>query len=55
MRSLGGVEPEELEVARGAVGELLLHRARHVVTENRRVLEAVKALEAGDAERDVGS
>jgi galactokinase len=51
VRSLRDVETEELEAARGALDELLLRRARHVVSENRRVREAVRALEAGDAER----
>jgi galactokinase len=51
VKSLRDVEPSDLESARGALDELLLRRARHVVTENQRVLEAVKALAAGDLER----
>lgn len=51
VKSLRDVDPEDLEVASGALSELLLKRARHVVTENQRVLEAVRALEGGDLER----
>jgi galactokinase len=51
VKSLRDVEPADLESARSALDELLLRRARHVVTENQRVLEAVKALAAGDLER----
>jgi galactokinase len=51
VKSLREVEPADLESARSALDELLLRRARHVVTENQRVLEAVKALAAGDLER----
>ncbi len=51
VKSLREVDPEDLKVATEALGELLLRRARHVVTENQRVLEAVKALEQGDLER----
>jgi galactokinase len=51
VNSLRDVEPEDLETARGALSEILLRRARHVVTENHRVLEAVKVLAEGDLER----
>ncbi len=51
VKSLREVEPEDLETARDALGELLLRRARHVVMENQRVLEAVKVLEQKDVER----
>jgi galactokinase len=51
VKSLRDVEPANLESARSALDELLLRRARHVVTENQRVLEAVEVLEAGDLER----
>ncbi|MGH9453407.1 MAG: galactokinase [Terriglobia bacterium] len=50
IQSLRDVDPEELENARHTLTEVLLKRARHVVTENQRVLRAVKALEAGDLE-----
>ncbi len=51
VKSLRDIEPADLETARGALTEILLRRARHVVTENARVLEAVKVLEGGDVER----
>jgi galactokinase len=51
VKSLRDVEPADLESARSALDELLLRRARHVVTENQRVLEAAKVLAAGDLER----
>jgi galactokinase len=51
VKSLREVEPADLEAARPALSELLLRRARHVVTENQRVLEAVRVLEEGDLER----
>ncbi|MGH9432240.1 MAG: galactokinase [Terriglobia bacterium] len=51
IHSLRDVEPQELEAARHTLTEVLLKRARHVVTENQRVLRAVKALEAGDLEQ----
>jgi galactokinase len=51
VKSLRDVEPADLEAASAALDELLLRRARHVVTENQRVLEAVRVLEEGDLER----
>jgi len=39
---------EQVEAAAGELGEERLHRARHVVSENARVLAAVRALETGD-------
>lgn len=51
VKSLREVEVVDLEVARDALGDLLYRRARHVVTENARVLEAVTALAGGDLER----
>jgi len=51
VKSLRDVDVEDLEVARDRLSELLLRRARHVVRENQRVLEAVKVLEEGDLER----
>jgi galactokinase len=48
VRSLRDARPELLERARDRLGELLSRRARHVVTENERVLAAVRAFEAGD-------
>ena len=40
-----------LEAARPGLDELVYRRARHVISENRRVLEAVQALEDGDSAR----
>ena len=51
VKTLREVDSQDLEVHRSALNELLLKRARHVVTENQRVLEAVEVLEAGDLER----
>jgi galactokinase len=51
VKSLREVDLEDLEAAREALGDLLFRRARHVVSENQRVLDAVRALEGGDLER----
>jgi galactokinase len=51
IHSLRDVDPAELESARHTLTEVLLKRARHVVTENERVLRAVKSLETGDLEQ----
>jgi galactokinase len=51
VKSLRDVQPAQLETARGVLSEVLFRRARHVVSENGRVLEAVRVLEAGDLER----
>jgi len=51
VKSLRDVKPSDLAAARGRLGDLLWRRAHHVVSENHRVLEAVKVLEAGDLER----
>lgn len=51
VKSLRDVDLEDLEVAREALGDLLYRRARHVVSENQRVLDAVRALEAGELDR----
>jgi len=47
--SLRDVTPALLDEAAPALDPVLLRRARHVVTENERVLAAVSALETGDA------
>jgi galactokinase len=41
----------QVEAAAGALGEVGLRRARHVVSENARVLEAVELLRAGELDR----
>ncbi|MGE5327428.1 MAG: galactokinase [Deltaproteobacteria bacterium] len=51
VKSLREVDIEDLESARGELGDLLYRRARHVVTENQRVLDAVRTLEGGDLDR----
>jgi len=51
VKSLRDVTPADLEAARGVLSEVLFRRARHVVSENGRVLEAVRVLEAGYLER----
>jgi len=49
VKALRDVSVERLRVERGALSDLILKRARHVVTENARVLKAVEAMQAGDA------
>ena len=51
VKSLRDVEAADLETARPALTEILMRRARHVVTENQRTLEAVKVLGEGDLGR----
>jgi galactokinase len=46
--ALRDITPEHLEQQRGRLDEATYRRARHVVTENVRVLETAAALEAGD-------
>jgi galactokinase len=48
VRALRDVSPELLAAERSRLSALELRRARHVVTENHRVLDAVEALRAGD-------
>ena len=50
-KSLRDLAPADLELARPVLSEVLFRRARHVVTENYRVLEAVKVLESRGLER----
>lgn len=51
VQSLRDASAADVEAAREFLPGALLRRARHVVTENTRVLEAVKALESDDLER----
>ena len=46
--ALRDVTPEELEANRKRLPDLIYRRCRHIVTENARVLEAERALIAGD-------
>ena len=47
-RALRDVDLPRVEAARADLGDVLFRRARHVVTENARVLEAADALEGGN-------
>jgi galactokinase len=49
--ALRDATPEQVETAAAALGDPGLRRARHVVTENARVLEAVELLRSGDLDR----
>ncbi len=51
VRALRDVTPEELAAQEHLLSEVVLRRCRHVISENRRTLEAVAALEAGDLAR----
>ena len=48
IKALRDVTPKQLEAKRRKLPELIYRRCRHIVTENARVLEAERALEAGD-------
>jgi galactokinase len=48
IKALRDVTPAELEARRRKLPDLIYRRCRHIVTENARVLEAERALEAGD-------
>jgi galactokinase len=48
LRALRDLEPAQLPALARALPEPLFRRARHVITENARVVEAVRALRAGD-------
>jgi galactokinase len=48
IQALRDVTPEQLEAKRRKLPDLVYRRCRHIVTENARVLEAERALEAGD-------
>lgn len=48
IRALRDVTPAQLEAARAELPEGIYRRARHVVTENERVMQAVAALARGD-------
>ncbi len=50
VKSLREIDLTDLEVASHSLSETMLKRARHVVSENERVLKAVKDLENGDLE-----
>jgi galactokinase len=51
VQALRDISLQSLEEKGRGLDEITFHRARHVVTENGRVLEAVKAMQAGDVLR----
>ena len=51
IRALRDVEVADLEAYKSVLPTTVYRRCRHVVTENRRVLEAAKALQSNDAHR----
>lgn len=51
IRALRDVSVEELDRHQGLLPEVVLKRARHVVTENQRVMDTVEALRQGDLAR----
>lgn len=51
LKYLAGLTADQLDQHGGLLGSVALKRVRHVVTENRRVLDAGKALRAGEFER----
>lgn len=48
VRALRDVDAQELEAGRAGLDETTYRRARHIVTENRRTLDAAEALRLGD-------
>ncbi|HYP26259.1 MAG TPA: galactokinase [Blastocatellia bacterium] len=48
VRSLRDVTPDDLKLHGKELPDVIFRRCRHVVTENRRVVDAAKALELGD-------
>jgi galactokinase len=48
IKALRDVTADELEASRRKLPDLIYRRCRHIVTENARVLEAERALDAGD-------
>jgi len=49
VKALRDINLEQLETEKSRLDKLLYHRARHIVSENQRVLQAVDALSTGDA------
>ena len=50
-QSLRDISPDQLEANKQRLPDLILRRARHVVGENQRVIDAVGALKAADLNR----
>ena len=51
VKSLREVTLDDLQAAQDRLSDVVMRRARHVVTENQRVLDAVKVLREGDLNR----
>ncbi len=51
IKALRDVTPEDIESSRHLLADMIYRRCKHVVTENRRVLETVEALQVGDLQR----
>jgi galactokinase len=51
VKALRDVRVDDLKRGEGELSEVVMKRARHIVTENERVLQAVQAMRAGDIER----
>ncbi len=48
VRALRDVTPDEFETRKNAMDEVIMRRARHIISENQRVLDAVQAMRADD-------
>jgi galactokinase len=51
VKALRDVSVDEFEKKRGGLREVVTKRARHIITENARVLEAVQVMKAGNVKR----
>jgi galactokinase len=51
VKALRDVSVDELKKGEGKLSDVVMKRARHIVTENARVLEAVQVMKAGDVKR----
>lgn len=51
VRALRDVGVDELKKGEGKLSEVVMKRARHIITENARVLEAVRVMKTGDVKR----
>jgi galactokinase len=51
VKALRDANLDQLQAAADKMDEVTFHRARHVITENQRVLQAIQAMRAGDVVR----
>ncbi|HUI87739.1 MAG TPA: galactokinase [Anaerolineales bacterium] len=51
VKALRDVSWDEFEKGKSGLSEIVMRRARHVITENQRVLDAIQAMRAGDMVR----